>query len=166
MLRFTADHALYCEGIQLNKNVMVRATCLSQWEPCLLMWGLQQNMLVTVGVTLVTMEVTAWTCCHDCHDCHDILKYKLWAQGLAQTLTPESSCSSSSRTIDQHLMDYLSTPIAPSNKWRSMCAQVNEAALHRCYNCRTSRPYRDAQDRLLWRDLCCMYLAHRELESV
>ena len=33
-------------------------------------------------------------------------------------------------------------------------------------HCRISRPYRDAQDRLLWRDkTSCMYLAHHELES-
>ncbi len=105
----------YCEGFQQNKLVMLRPTCMSQWESCLLPWGLQQNMLVTVGVTLVTIEVTAWTCSHDSQLCH-ILKYKSWGQGLAQTLTPKSSGSLSSRNIAQHLMNYSSTPIAPSNE--------------------------------------------------
>jgi len=31
----------------------------------------------------------------------------------------------------------------------------NDVALRDCQNCRISRPYRDAQDRLLWRDKTC-----------
>ena len=34
-------------------------------------------------------------------------------------------------------------------------SSFNDVALHDCQNCRISRPYRDAQDRLLWRDKTC-----------
>jgi len=47
-------------------------------------------------------------------------------------------------------------------------SSFNDVALRDCQNCRISRPYRDAQDRLLWRDKTCpaRKLAHHELESV
>ena len=32
---------------------------------------------------------------------------------------------------------------------------LNDVTLIDCQNCRISRPYRDAQDRLLWRDKTC-----------
>ena len=31
----------------------------------------------------------------------------------------------------------------------------NDVALHDCQKCRIGRPYRDAQDRLLWKDKTC-----------
>ena len=34
-------------------------------------------------------------------------------------------------------------------------SSFNDVALRDCQNCRVSRPYRDAQDRLLWRDKTC-----------
>jgi len=34
-------------------------------------------------------------------------------------------------------------------------SSFNDVALRDCQNCRFSRPYRDAQDRLLWRDKTC-----------
>jgi len=34
-------------------------------------------------------------------------------------------------------------------------SSFNDVALRDCQNCRISRPYRDAQDRLLWRDKTC-----------
>jgi len=34
-------------------------------------------------------------------------------------------------------------------------SSFNDVALCDCQNCRISRPYRDAQDRLLWRDKTC-----------
>ena len=34
-------------------------------------------------------------------------------------------------------------------------SSFNDVALRDCPNCRISRPYRDAQDRLLWRDKTC-----------
>ncbi len=37
----------------------------------------------------------------------------------------------------------------------------NDVVLHDCQHCRVSRPYRDAQDRLLWRDKTCP--AHTQL---
>ena len=43
-------------------------------------------------------------------------------------------------------------------------SSVNDVALHDCQNFRISRPYRDAQDRLPWRDKT--YLAHHKPESV
>ena len=46
----------------------------------------------------------------------------------------------------------------------------NDVALHDCQTRRIGRPYRDAQDRLLWKDKTCpartYRLAHHELESV
>ena len=42
---------------------------------------------------------------------------------------------------------------------------VGEVALRDCQNCRIGEPYRDAQNRLLWRDNC-MSLAHHEPQSV
>ena len=53
--------------------------------------------------------------------------------------------------------------LRPPSRPRS---SFNDVALRDCQNCRISRPYRDAQDRLFWRDLSCTYLAHHELESV
>ncbi len=40
-------------------------------------------------------------------------------------------------------------------------SRFNDIALRDCQHCRVSRPYRDAQDRLLWRDKTCP--AHTEL---
>jgi len=34
-------------------------------------------------------------------------------------------------------------------------SSFNDVALRDCQNCCISRPYRDAQDRLLWRDKTC-----------
>jgi len=34
-------------------------------------------------------------------------------------------------------------------------SSFNDVALRDCQHCRISRPYRDAQDRLLWRDKAC-----------
>ena len=34
-------------------------------------------------------------------------------------------------------------------------SSFNDVTLRDCQNCRISRPYRDAQDRLLWRDKTC-----------
>jgi len=34
-------------------------------------------------------------------------------------------------------------------------SSFNDVALRDCQDCRISRPYRDAQDRLLWRDKTC-----------
>ncbi len=34
-------------------------------------------------------------------------------------------------------------------------SSLNDVAIRDCQNCRISRPYRDAQDRLLWRDKTC-----------
>ncbi len=44
--------------------------------------------------------------------------------------------------------------------WNSRAGRVtrssfNDVALRDCENCRIKRPYRDAQDRLLWRDKTC-----------
>ena len=51
------------------------------------------------------------------------------------------------------------------------CAQadtVTWTVLHGCQNRQIGRPYRDAQDRLLWKDKTRprTYLAHHELEGV
>ena len=55
---------------------------------------------------------------------------------------------------------------------------LNDVASSDCHDCRITRPYKDAQNGLLWRDrsclatalarqdLSCTYLAHHELESV
>ena len=47
-------------------------------------------------------------------------------------------------------------------------SSFNDVAMHDCQTRRITRPYRDAQDRLLLerQDLSCTYLAHHELESV
>ena len=42
--------------------------------------------------------------------------------------------------------------LRPPGRSRS---SFNDDALRDCQNCRISRPYRDAQDRLLWRDKTC-----------
>ncbi len=34
-------------------------------------------------------------------------------------------------------------------------SSFNDVALRDCQNCRIGRPYRDAQDRLLWKDKTC-----------
>ena len=34
-------------------------------------------------------------------------------------------------------------------------SSLNDVAIRDCQNCRISRPYKDAQDRLLWRDKTC-----------
>ena len=34
-------------------------------------------------------------------------------------------------------------------------SSFNDFTLYDCQNCRTIRPYRDAQDRLFWRDKTC-----------
>jgi len=42
--------------------------------------------------------------------------------------------------------------LCPPGRPRS---SFNDVALRDCQNCRISSPYRDAQDRLLWRDKTC-----------
>jgi len=44
------------------------------------------------------------------------------------------------------------TGLRPPGRHRS---SFNDVALHDYQNCRISRPYKDAPDRLLWRDKTC-----------
>ena len=56
------------------------------------------------------------------------------------------------QAVHQRLVKGMDPGLRPPGRPRS---SFNDVALHDCQTCRLSRPYRDAQDRLLWKDKTC-----------